>query len=99
MESVCEDPDVIAQNIVVSWQFLSNILIQTQHEKDLKQSQAAVFPFFLLTSSPRVSCLQQVKLGNPDYIHCNTEEAIEDFMKRIKCYESSYQPLDEVLDR
>uniref|UniRef100_A0A4W6EM43 6-phosphofructo-2-kinase/fructose-2,6-biphosphatase 4b n=1 Tax=Lates calcarifer TaxID=8187 RepID=A0A4W6EM43_LATCA len=57
VESVCEDPDVIAQNIV------------------------------------------QVKLGSPDYIHCNTEEAIEDFMKRIKCYESSYQPLDEVLDR
>uniref|UniRef100_A0A8D3C6M7 6-phosphofructo-2-kinase/fructose-2,6-biphosphatase 4b n=1 Tax=Scophthalmus maximus TaxID=52904 RepID=A0A8D3C6M7_SCOMX len=57
VESVCEDPDVIAQNIV------------------------------------------QVKLGSPDYIHCNTEEAIEDFMKRIKCYESSYQPLDEALDR
>ncbi|XP_028302492.1 6-phosphofructo-2-kinase/fructose-2,6-bisphosphatase 4b isoform X2 [Gouania willdenowi] len=57
VESVCEDPDVIAQNIV------------------------------------------QVKLGNPDYIHCNSEEAIEDFMKRIKCYESSYQPLEETLDR
>lgn len=38
-------------------------------------------------------------MGNPDYIHCNSEEAVEDFMKRIKCYESSYQPLDEVLDR
>uniref|UniRef100_A0A3Q3XSF5 6-phosphofructo-2-kinase domain-containing protein n=1 Tax=Mola mola TaxID=94237 RepID=A0A3Q3XSF5_MOLML len=57
VESVCEDPDVIAQNIV------------------------------------------QVKLDSPDYIHCNTEDAVEDFMKRIKCYESSYQPLDEVLDR
>lgn len=57
VESVCEDPEVIAQNIV------------------------------------------QVKLGNPDYIDCNSDEAIKDFMKRIKCYESSYQPLDEVLDR
>lgn len=45
------------------------------------------------------SSSQQVKLGNPDYIHCNSEEAVEDFMERIKCYESSYQPLDEVLDR
>lgn len=44
-------------------------------------------------------CLQQVKLGSPDYIDCNTEEAIEDFMKRIKCYENSYQPLDEKVDR
>uniref|UniRef100_A0A4W4FA05 6-phosphofructo-2-kinase domain-containing protein n=1 Tax=Electrophorus electricus TaxID=8005 RepID=A0A4W4FA05_ELEEL len=41
----------------------------------------------------------QVKLGSPDYIDCNTEEAIQDFMKRIKCYENSYQPLDEVLDK
>ncbi|XP_067359507.1 6-phosphofructo-2-kinase/fructose-2,6-bisphosphatase 4b isoform X1 [Channa argus] len=57
VESVCDDAEVIAQNIV------------------------------------------QVKLGSPDYIHCNTEEAMEDFMKRIKCYESSYQSLDEVLDR
>ncbi|XP_026885637.2 6-phosphofructo-2-kinase/fructose-2,6-bisphosphatase 4-like isoform X3 [Electrophorus electricus] len=57
VESVCEDPDVIAENIV------------------------------------------QVKLGSPDYRHCNTEQAVEDFMKRIKCYENSYEPLDEVLDR
>ncbi|KAM4582520.1 6-phosphofructo-2-kinase/fructose-2,6-bisphosphatase 4b isoform 1-T1 [Fundulus diaphanus] len=56
VESVCEDPEVIAQNIV------------------------------------------QVKLGNPDYINCSSDEAIEDFMKRIKCYETSYQPLDEDLD-
>ncbi|KAI5093702.1 6-phosphofructo-2-kinase/fructose-2,6-bisphosphatase 4a isoform X2 [Silurus meridionalis] len=57
VESVCEDPDVIAENIV------------------------------------------QVKLGSPDYIDCNTEQAVEDFVKRIKCYENTYQPLDEVLDR
>ncbi|KAK2862489.1 hypothetical protein Q5P01_002022 [Channa striata] len=57
VESVCEDPDVIQENIV------------------------------------------QVKLGSPDYTNCNTEDAIEDFMKRIKCYENSYETLDEVLDR
>ncbi|KAJ8257878.1 hypothetical protein GJAV_G00190710 [Gymnothorax javanicus] len=57
VESVCNDPEVIAQNVV------------------------------------------QVKLGSPDYIDCNAEEAIDDFMKRIQCYENSYQPLDEVLDR
>lgn len=44
-------------------------------------------------------CEQQVKLNSPDYIDCNTEEAVQDFMKRIKCYEDSYEPLDEVLDR
>uniref|UniRef100_A0A8C9SWD4 6-phosphofructo-2-kinase/fructose-2,6-bisphosphatase 4-like n=1 Tax=Scleropages formosus TaxID=113540 RepID=A0A8C9SWD4_SCLFO len=56
VESVCEDPDVIAENIV------------------------------------------QVKLSSPDYIHCDTDKAVEDFMKRIKCYENSYEPLDEILD-
>uniref|UniRef100_A0AAR2KS03 6-phosphofructo-2-kinase domain-containing protein n=1 Tax=Pygocentrus nattereri TaxID=42514 RepID=A0AAR2KS03_PYGNA len=57
VESVCEDPDVIAENIV------------------------------------------QVKLGSPDYTHCNTEQAVEDFMKRIKCYENSYQEtLSSIID-
>uniref|UniRef100_A0A3B3CW21 6-phosphofructo-2-kinase/fructose-2,6-biphosphatase 4a n=1 Tax=Oryzias melastigma TaxID=30732 RepID=A0A3B3CW21_ORYME len=57
VESVCEDPDVIQENIV------------------------------------------QVKLCSPDYTNCNTDEAVEDFMQRIKCYENSYETLDEVLDR
>ncbi|KAM6927611.1 LOW QUALITY PROTEIN: 6-phosphofructo-2-kinase/fructose-2,6-bisphosphatase 4-like [Xenentodon cancila] len=57
VESVCEDPDVIQENIV------------------------------------------QVKLCSPDYTNCNTDEAVKDFMERIKCYENSYETLDEVLDR
>lgn len=66
--------------------------------------QARCFSSFSLDSFPLTVCfsylsVQQVKLGSPDYIDCNTEEVIEDFMKRIKCYENSYQPLDEVLDR
>lgn len=44
-------------------------------------------------------CEQQVKLNSPDYTDCNTEEAVQDFMKRIKCYENMYEQLDEVLDR
>lgn len=40
-----------------------------------------------------------MKLDSPDYTNCNTEEAVEDFMKRIKCYENSYETLDEILDR
>ncbi|KAK6473835.1 6-phosphofructo-2-kinase/fructose-2,6-bisphosphatase 4 isoform X1 [Huso huso] len=57
VESVCDDPEVIASNIV------------------------------------------QVKLGSPDYTDRNTDEAVEDFMKRIKCYENSYETLDEIKDR
>lgn len=85
VESVCEDPAVIAENIIVSIQPLY---------------PTAVFSVSFFTPLTLHFCfLQQVKLGSPDYTHCNTEQAVEDFMKRIKCYENSYQPLDEVLDR
>ncbi|XP_015442645.1 6-phosphofructo-2-kinase/fructose-2,6-bisphosphatase 4 [Pteropus alecto] len=41
----------------------------------------------------------QVKLGSPDYVNRDSDEATEDFMKRIECYENSYESLDEDLDR
>ncbi|XP_044284379.1 6-phosphofructo-2-kinase/fructose-2,6-bisphosphatase 3 isoform X2 [Varanus komodoensis] len=52
IESVCNDPSVVATNIM------------------------------------------EVKLSSPDYRDCDTTEAMEDFMKRISCYQASYQPLD-----
>ncbi|XP_054328020.1 6-phosphofructo-2-kinase/fructose-2,6-bisphosphatase 1 isoform X3 [Pongo pygmaeus] len=42
--------------------------------------------------------IRQVKLGSPDYIDCDREKVLEDFLKRIECYEVNYQPLDEELD-
>ncbi|XP_070789791.1 6-phosphofructo-2-kinase/fructose-2,6-bisphosphatase 4 isoform X4 [Pituophis catenifer annectens] len=41
----------------------------------------------------------QVKLGSPDYVDCASDEATEDFMKRIECYKNSYETLDENLDK
>ncbi|ERE74632.1 6-phosphofructo-2-kinase/fructose-2, 6-biphosphatase 4 [Cricetulus griseus] len=41
----------------------------------------------------------QVKLGSPDYVNRDSDEATEDFMRRIECYENSYETLDEDLDR
>ncbi|KAM6169658.1 6-phosphofructo-2-kinase/fructose-2,6-bisphosphatase 4 isoform 3-T3 [Rhynchocyon petersi] len=41
----------------------------------------------------------QVKLGSPDYVDRDSDEATEDFMRRIECYENSYESLDEDLDR
>lgn len=87
VESVCEDPDVIAENIVVSI-----ISVTATYSTAPPTAPLNLLPFWLYFP-------QQVKLGSPDYTHCNTEQAVEDFMKRIKCYENSYQPLDEVLDR
>uniref|UniRef100_A0A673UET8 6-phosphofructo-2-kinase/fructose-2,6-biphosphatase 4 n=1 Tax=Suricata suricatta TaxID=37032 RepID=A0A673UET8_SURSU len=41
----------------------------------------------------------QVKLGSPDYVNHGSDEATEDFMRRIECYKNSYESLDEDLDR
>ncbi|XP_025772406.1 6-phosphofructo-2-kinase/fructose-2,6-bisphosphatase 4 isoform X4 [Puma concolor] len=41
----------------------------------------------------------QVKLGSPDYVNHDSDKATEDFMRRIECYENSYESLDEDLDR
>ncbi|XP_048347020.1 6-phosphofructo-2-kinase/fructose-2,6-bisphosphatase 1 isoform X1 [Sphaerodactylus townsendi] len=56
IESICDDPDIIQENIT------------------------------------------QVKLTSPDYKDCNRDEVVEDFLKRIECYQKTYQPLDDELD-
>ncbi|XP_015197670.1 6-phosphofructo-2-kinase/fructose-2,6-bisphosphatase 2 isoform X2 [Lepisosteus oculatus] len=52
VESVCDDPDVIAANIL------------------------------------------EVKVSSPDYPERHRECVMDDFLKRIECYEVTYQPLD-----
>ncbi|XP_015670430.1 6-phosphofructo-2-kinase/fructose-2,6-bisphosphatase 1 isoform X1 [Protobothrops mucrosquamatus] len=42
--------------------------------------------------------IKQVKLTSPDYRDCNRDEVVEDFLKRIECYQKTYQPLDDELD-
>lgn len=48
----------------------------------------------LLVSHP-----QQVKLSSPDYVDCDKDEAVTDFLKRIDCYKLTYVPLDDDKDR
>ncbi|XP_066436751.1 6-phosphofructo-2-kinase/fructose-2,6-bisphosphatase 1 isoform X3 [Eleutherodactylus coqui] len=56
IESICDDPDIIAENIT------------------------------------------QVKLSSPDYKDCDREKVVEDFLKRIECYQLTYEPLHDDLD-
>ncbi|XP_076220214.1 6-phosphofructo-2-kinase/fructose-2,6-bisphosphatase isoform X1 [Aptenodytes patagonicus] len=42
--------------------------------------------------------IKQVKLSSPDYKGCAQEEVVADFLKRIECYKTTYEPLDEQLD-
>ncbi|XP_065206589.1 6-phosphofructo-2-kinase/fructose-2,6-bisphosphatase isoform X2 [Planococcus citri] len=57
VESVCDDPNIIEQNIM------------------------------------------EVKVSGPDYSNMNKEEALEDFLLRIKHYQDKYEPLDEFRER
>uniref|UniRef100_A0A8C8JGD7 6-phosphofructo-2-kinase domain-containing protein n=1 Tax=Oncorhynchus tshawytscha TaxID=74940 RepID=A0A8C8JGD7_ONCTS len=40
-----------------------------------------------------------VKVSSPDYLNCDKEEALADFLKRIECYKQTYVPLDDEKDR
>ncbi|XP_062975514.1 6-phosphofructo-2-kinase/fructose-2,6-bisphosphatase 1 isoform X2 [Elgaria multicarinata webbii] len=42
--------------------------------------------------------ITQVKLTSPDYKDCNRDEVVGDFLKRIQCYQQTYEPLDDELD-
>ncbi|XP_075580898.1 6-phosphofructo-2-kinase/fructose-2,6-bisphosphatase isoform X1 [Pelecanus crispus] len=42
--------------------------------------------------------IKQVKLSSPDYRGRTQEEVVADFLKRIECYQATYEPLDEQLD-
>ncbi|XP_077426707.1 6-phosphofructo-2-kinase/fructose-2,6-bisphosphatase 1-like isoform X2 [Vanacampus margaritifer] len=57
VESICDDPEIIAENI------------------------------------------KQVKISGPDYINCDKDEAVADFLKRIECYKLTYVTLDDNKDR
>ncbi|KAJ6666269.1 hypothetical protein lerEdw1_000541 [Lerista edwardsae] len=70
--------------------------------RDVKQylseegGQIAVFFIESICNDPNVVAtnIMEVKLSSPDYKDCDSCDAMEDFMKRISCYQSSYQPLD-----
>ncbi|XP_030623853.1 6-phosphofructo-2-kinase/fructose-2,6-bisphosphatase 1 isoform X2 [Chanos chanos] len=72
------------------------VLISFAKEKGYK-----VFFIESICDDPEIieANIMQVKLSSPDYENCDKEEALEDFLKRIECYRSSYVPLDEEKDR
>jgi len=42
---------------------------------------------------------QDVKVSSPDYVSTNDAGAIDDFYKRMRHYEATYESLDETFDR
>ncbi len=43
--------------------------------------------------------IKTVKLTSPDYVGTDPEDAVKDFLQRIKNYESAYQTLDATRDK
>ncbi|XP_062872265.1 6-phosphofructo-2-kinase/fructose-2,6-bisphosphatase 1 isoform X2 [Trichomycterus rosablanca] len=43
--------------------------------------------------------IMEVKVSSPDYVNCDKEEAVDDFLKRIECYKTTYVSLDEEKDK
>lgn len=86
MESICDDPDIIAENIKVS----ECVNASLTHFSTVR----------IIVTLPCcfLSC-QQVKLSSPDYVDCDKDEAVADFLKRIDCYKMTYVPLDDHKDR
>ncbi|TNM91447.1 hypothetical protein fugu_019827 [Takifugu bimaculatus] len=80
IESVCNDPSVIA----------SNIMVRREHRAAPAPPWGGGRERCPLTNLS----LQEVKVSCPDYRDCNKTDAMLDFQKRIECYKTSYQPLD-----
>ena len=54
---------------------------------------------YLLLNCNYDRVLQEVKVSGPDYNNVNKEEALKDFLLRIKHYQDKYEPLDEFRER
>lgn len=82
VESICDDPDVIATNILVNLCLITSTLVSLSCSMSWR------------IKSANVSFAKDVKVSSPDYPERDRESVMEDFLKRIECYKVTYQPLD-----
>ncbi|KAF3422625.1 hypothetical protein E2986_13940 [Frieseomelitta varia] len=103
VESVCNDPEIVEQNIMEVREMLfwiclsfSSILLSdsTSYAKYLR-SKRILYQSILKLIRKDELLLVQVKVSSPDYANMNKEEVLADFMLRIEHYQEKYQPLDE----
>uniref|UniRef100_A0A3P8SIG8 6-phosphofructo-2-kinase domain-containing protein n=1 Tax=Amphiprion percula TaxID=161767 RepID=A0A3P8SIG8_AMPPE len=67
-----------------------NIILSFAKENDYK-----VFFVESICDDPEIIAedIKQVKLSSPDYVSCDKEDAVADFLKRIECYKLTNAPL------
>ncbi|XP_076670881.1 6-phosphofructo-2-kinase/fructose-2,6-biphosphatase isoform X2 [Andrena cerasifolii] len=82
VESVCNDPEIVEQNIMEVW---NSLLLNAPETHSDSYS----------TVLPTIGSSIPVKVSSPDYANMNKEEVLADFTLRIEHYQEKYQPLDE----
>lgn len=92
VESICDDPLIIEQNIMVS--AFADTKRNWKNES-LKCILILIFLFF----AARMFHKQEVKVSSPDYVNMNTDNVLRDFLLRIEHYQEKYQVLDEVTEK
>ncbi|XP_035675903.1 6-phosphofructo-2-kinase/fructose-2,6-bisphosphatase 1-like isoform X11 [Branchiostoma floridae] len=72
------------------------VLDYCQQEKNFK-----VFFIESMCDDPEVVAenVKEVKVNSPDYRNMNKDEAMRDFLERIRMYQKSYEPLDTQHDK
>ncbi|XP_034722007.1 6-phosphofructo-2-kinase/fructose-2,6-bisphosphatase 1-like [Etheostoma cragini] len=81
-------------------QCISDLKVWTSHMKrTIQTAEALGVPYEQWKALNEIDACVQVKLSSPDYVDCDKEEAVADFLKRIDCYKLTYVPLDDNRDR
>lgn len=88
VESICDDPQIIEQNIMVS--------VTIARELNINYYCCCYCVSFLFFF---VCVAQEVKVSSPDYVNMNTDNVLRDFLLRIEHYQEKYQVLDEVTEK
>lgn len=94
VESICDDPEIIAENIRVRCNFTPSVSNVFFFHVNVYGGWDVALSVKFQNFPP-----QQVKFGSPDYVDRDIDEAMEDFIQRIDCYRASYMPIDDERDR
>ncbi|XP_078677777.1 6-phosphofructo-2-kinase/fructose-2,6-bisphosphatase-like isoform X19 [Branchiostoma floridae x Branchiostoma belcheri] len=91
IESMCDDPEVVAENVKITLQDTSSSFAGHEELGEISEGRGAAAPFR--------RDVGEVKVNSPDYRNMNKDEAMRDFLERIRMYQKSYEPLDTEYDK
>lgn len=92
-----EGESTLIANIGLTYSHLSSIVVRAKIQARVSQEPSLRLIFLeSLCDDPEVIAANvelKVSMGDPDYAGMSREDARSDFLRRIKQYESSYEPI------